>query len=510
MRVVTAEEMRALDRRAITEGGIPGVVLMENAGRSVFEFLYERFQPLRDRRFLILCGTGNNGGDGFVTARYLRLHGAQVLVSLVGDPDKIRADARVHFDLMRNLGIEPQPPVFGNAVKVDALLGTGIQGPPREEFAQIIRAMNADRQPTVAVDIPSGVDSDTGATPGEAVRATATVTFAYPKLGMFLAPGANCVGELIVRNIGFDWRILQWDATYFWIRPEDLRSLLPPRPPDAHKGDFGHLLIVGGSRGMSGAVAMAAKAALRMGVGLVTIAVPESAQPLVAAKLDEAMTLAVAERDGALCTASLAPIAEMAQRCDALCIGPGATQAPEAQELLRTLARYIPKPMVIDADGLNALAASPDALLDHAAPTVLTPHPGECARLLGTDTAAVQSDRIGAVRRAAERWGAVVALKGARTLICEGPGSQERRPHVAINTTGNPGMATGGSGDSLTGIIGALIAQGLAVFDAARLGVYLHGRAGDLAAAEKGEASLIAGDITDALPRAIRELEGEE
>lgn len=507
--------MRTLDRRAIDEVGVPGVVLMENAGRAVFQYLVDRFGPMRGRRFHVLCGTGNNGGDGFVVARYLCLAGAQAHVTVVGDREKIRGDARVHFDLMTRIGIEPEPLGAAGCIKVDALLGTGIEGAPREEYAEAIRWINSDSQPTISVDIPSGVSSDTGRTPGEAVRATATVTFGYPKLGMFLAPGADLVGELMVSDIGFPWHVLNLRSPYNWLRPEEMKPL-PARPRTAHKGMFGHVLVVGGSVGMSGAATMTARAALRTGGGLVTVATPASAQPLVAAKLDEAMTLPLPEKNGALCEASFDPVREMAERCDVVCLGPGATREPEAQRVIARLLHELDRPVVLDADGLNALAAFPDSVRGRTAPTVLTPHPGECARLLGLDTEAVQADRIGAVREAAARYRSVVVLKGARSLIADGrcpPNQKAMDPaqiSICINTTGNPGMATGGSGDSLTGIIGALIGQQLDAGDAAGLGVYLHGRAGDLAAEAQGETALIAGDIIEMLPQAIQELEARE
>lgn len=515
VKVVTAEMMRALDRRAIDEVGIPGVVLMENAGRAVFQYLLNRFGPVRDKHFHVLCGTGNNGGDGFVVARYLCLAGAQVHVAVIGEQEKIRGDARVHFDLMRRIDLEPEPLGTCGGIKVDALLGTGIEGAPRGDYAEAIRWINSDPQPTVSVDIPSGVSSDTGRTPGEAVRATATVTFGYPKLGMFLAPGVDLVGELIVSDIGFPWHVLNLRSPYHWLRPEELKPL-PARPRAAHKGMFGHVLVVGGSVGMSGAVTMTARAALRAGAGLVTVATPASAQPLVATKLDEAMTLPLPEKNGALCEASFDPVREMAERCDVVCLGPGATREPEAQKVITRLLRELNCPLVLDADGLNALAAFPNSVRERAAPIVLTPHPGECARLLELDTEAVQADRIEAVRETAVRYRSVVVLKGACSLVADGrcpPNQTTIDPaqiSISINTTGNPGMATGGSGDSLTGIIGALIGQQMDVYEAACLGVYLHGHAGDLAAKTRGETALIAGDIIEMLPRAIRELEARE
>ena len=507
VRIVTADMVRALDRRATEEAGIPGAVLMENAGRAVFEQIRERFTPLRDQLFSVYCGLGNNGGDGFVVARYLSLAGARVRVQVVGDTSRIEGDAATHFRLMQEIGVRPGVGETGPGVKVDALLGTGASGAPRGEFAYTIRRLNADSFPIVSVDIPSGVDATTGRTPGEAVRATVTVTFSYPKLGMFLAPGADCVGELVVSDIGFPWEILKPEHDFTWIRADELRGLLRKRPAEAHKGLFGHVLVLGGSRGMSGAPTMTATAAMRAGAGLVTVAAPESAQPIIAAKLSEAMTIALPDEGGSLAECGFAAFSEAAERADVLCIGPGATQIPTAQQLMIQALREIDKPTVVDADGLNALAGQAESVQQRQSALILTPHPGECARLLGRDTESVQEDRVAAVRETAGRYGAVCVLKGRRTLVADGRSTKDPIP-VAINTSGNPGMATGGSGDSLTGIIAALLGQRLDALDAACLGVYLHGRAGDLACNRLGEAGLIAGDIIDSIPDAIRELEG--
>jgi hydroxyethylthiazole kinase-like uncharacterized protein yjeF len=496
--------IRELDRRAIHEAGFPGAVLMEKAGRAVVDNVTGRFGPVGDRRFWVACGTGNNGGDGFVVARLLKLAGADVHVTVVGDPERIKGDARIHFEAMLGIGVAASADTPRSIdVKIDALLGTGIQGAPREEIASLIDALNASPGATIAVDIPSGVDSDTGRTPGAAVRADLTVTFGYPKLGLFLAPGADLAGDLVVSSIGFPWDLLECATPYRWIRARDLRSLLPARPREAHKGLFGHLLVIGGSRGMSGAPTLAARAALRSGVGLVTVAAPASAQQIIASKIDEAMTVALPETEGALARTAVEKALELAGRMDAVCLGPGMTRQPEAAAAIRELLCRIGKPVVLDADGLNALADQPDSLAGRSAPTILTPHTGECARLLQTETYAIQADRIGSVRNAAKRYGSIVVLKGARTLVCDG-----RSPDlpVSINTTGNPGMATGGSGDTLTGIIGAFAARGMDPFDAACLGVYLHGSAGDIAAAAIGPEGFTAGDVGESIPAAIERL----
>jgi hydroxyethylthiazole kinase-like uncharacterized protein yjeF len=497
MRIVTSNQMRELDKRAMTEGGIPGVVLMENAGRSVFSVLQERYSPLHTHSFHISCGVGNNGGDGFVAARYLILAGASVSLSITGDLKRISGDALVHLNILKgmnaNIGASPHP----DAIQVDALLGTGLQGAPREDISEMIRAINSSAQPVVSIDIPSGVNSDTGAVPGEAVNADVTVTFAYPKVGMLLHPGTERVGELIVRDIGFDWGRLEWECTMEWSRVEDVASLLPRRFANSHKGSYGHVLVLGGSREMSGAVCMTALAALRTGAGLVTIGTAESALPLVASRSMEIMTIGLPDKNGALCEASFDALERVLERFDVLCIGPGGTRNPEAQAFFARVLREVKKPTVLDADGLMAIKED----WGGTHPLVITPHPGESAKMLNLPVAEIEKDRVNAVRMLANRYQAVAVLKGSRTLVSDGR-------LVSVNTTGNPGMATAGSGDALTGVIGALLAQGCNPWDAVRLGVALHGYAGDISARGRG-AGLITGDLINSIPDAISSMLGE-
>lgn len=509
MKVVTSAIMQELDRRAIHEFGVPGVVLMENAGRVVVEELHAHLGDLRGRSVAVFCGTGNNGGDGFVAARYLKLAGARVQVHLAGEEDRIRGDASHHFAVMRALGITPSEELPSAEIAVDALLGTGARGEPRGAVARAIEHINQSARWVAAVDVPSGVDADTGKAPGAAVRANITVTFGYPKLGLLLAPGTWLAGKVRVRDIGFDWALLETPTPYSWIDADAVRAAFPKRMPDAHKGMFGHVLIVGGSAGMGGAPTLAARAALACGAGLVTIAAPASAQRLIAPRVDEVITRPVPEEDGSFCGESFMPVMEAAEAADAVCIGPGGTRLPSAQAFFRRLLVEMRKPIVADADALNALAEEPGILKDREAPAVLTPHPGECGRLLGMETGEVQRDRLGAVQEAAKRFHAVVALKGARTLVADGRKLAEELP-VAVNTTGNPGMAKGGSGDVLTGMIGALLARGVDAFLAACAGVYVHGLAGDLAAASTGEHSMAAGDIIRSTSAAIARLEEME
>jgi NAD(P)H-hydrate epimerase len=415
---------------------------------------------------------------------------------------------------------------------VDALLGTGSKGAPRGRVAEAIRAMNASGKPIVAVDLPSGLDADTGAVAGEIVHARDTVTFIAPKVGMFLYPGAESVGRLHVTPIGFPWETLNQPGEMRYLYrpggdprmgvapkrelPEIARGPVHPRPAETNKGDHGHVGVVAGSRGMVGAPAMLARAAQRVGCGLVSVLSPESAQPIIATKLDEQMTIPLAEIDGAACPASAEAILEFAKRATVFCMGPGMTTHPGTVELIQSLIRDVALPLILDADGLNALTKAPECV-EHRkemtdAPLVITPHPGEAARLLGTSIPEVQSNRLSAVRELARRYNAIAILKGSRTLVTgpEGP--------IWINGTGNPGMATGGMGDALTGVLGGLFAQWaaarrhgaagseIAPEELAALGVYIHGLAGDLAA-DGFFAGLTAGDLIEHLPKAVHIME---
>lgn len=563
MKVVTAEQIRALDKRAIEEAGIPGVVLMENAGRAVVTVMEREYGPLQGKRVAVFCGSGNNGGDGFVIARHLFLAGALPWICMAGNPETLKADAAVHYSLLLRLAQQRSLPWYSvddvrwrrelaeaTDLVVDALLGTGIQDAPRESYAGAIESINRSGQPVIAVDVPSGVNSDTGATPGAAIRATHTVTFAYPKLGLYLFPGAECVGALHVSDIGFDWEpwsgemdryvlpkpftaknkagsagvgTLSVDSPRRTLLEEvDWSRLLRRRPLNANKGDFGHVAVIGGSQGMAGAPSLVARGAQRAGAGLVTVLAPACVQPAIGAKLDEQMTLALPDVEGAASEAAYETIAEFAEKATVLCIGPGMTTHPETVALIQRVLAELNKPIILDADGLNALAKKPDIIdrrpADPRSPLVLTPHPGEAARLLGTSIAEVESDRVGAALRLARQFRAIVVLKGRFSLIADPEGA------VFINTSGNPGMATGGSGDTLTGIVGAVVAQALAPGKSARdeadwkiktvaplssvtLAVSIHGTAGDLAAAAQGEVGLVAGDMIAHLPAAIRLLE---
>ena len=512
--VLTAEAMRRVDARATAELGIAGPILMENAGRGAADALLaalpERGLRPRGLKVSIACGGGGNGGDGFVVARRLKRAGARPDVLLVVPPDRLRGDAAVKFAEMRRAGIAARvvedaatvTAALGRAdVIVDALLGTGARGAPMPLVAALIEAMNASERPVVALDVPSGLPADGGRVEGPVVRAWLTPTFAAPKLCLVVGDGADLAGRVVVVPIGVPEAEVARDAQTFLLEASDVAPLFPRRPRDVHKGTYGHLLVLAGSVGKTGAAALCARAALRSGVGLVTVGTAASAQPTVAALSLETMTEPLPETPArSLAMKAREPIVALAEARAAVAIGPGLGLDDETRALARVLVSTLPRPIVVDADALTALSDHLDVLRGAHAARVLTPHPGEMARLVGGAVADVQADRVGAARAFATTHGVHLVLKGARTLIAAPDG------RVVINPTGNAGMASGGTGDVLTGILGALLARGIDAAQAAPAGVYLHGLAGDIAAERVGEEALIAGDIIDALGEAFRRL----
>ena len=508
--LVTAQEMRQLDRAAIEEVGIPGVVLMENAALQVVHAAEQRFGEWKDKRVLVLCGGGNNGGDGMVVARHLAQRGAQVVAALLAEPEKVSGDARTNLVIAHNLGLvcpvaslEDLQNLWLSAdwyLVIDALLGIGVKGEVRGLVAEAIRFLERCPVPVVAVDVPSGIDADTGEVCGCAIRASLTVTFGAMKIGLALYPGAEYAGEVVVGDIGIPDSLLERaNIPRRLITGEEVRGWLAPRSPNSHKGSFGHVLVVGGSVGLSGAPLMAAESALRVGAGLCSVAVPQAVYTAAAGALREAMVhpLPSAE-EGCLSAKSAAALIPLLKRATVAAIGPGWSTLASAHEALRELLKMVEVPCVIDADALNCIALEPTILPSTHPPLVFTPHPGEMARLMSIDTASVQANRLETALTAAQRFGAVVVLKGARSVVATPEG------RVWVNPTGNPGMATGGSGDALTGAIAGFMAQGLDAERSAVLGVYVHGLAGDIAAEKLGEAGLIAGDIIRCVPEAIR------
>ena len=509
--VLSAEEMRRLDRRAIDTLGIPGAALMENAGRGAVPHII-RLLPRggRGARVVVVCGKGGNGGDGFVVARHLKQRGARVAVWLAARPEEITGDAAGKLAALRRAGLRPVviaderalAESLGDAdVVVDALLGTGTQGAPRGTTAAAITAINASQRSVVALDIPSGLPADGGPPPGPAVHADVTTTFAAFKRGLVTGPGLDWAGRVVVVDIGIPDAEVRRGITTFLLEASDVATHVPRRPHHAHKGTYGRLLIVAGSVGKTGAAALAARAAMRSGAGLVTVATAASQQPIVATLVLEAMTEPVPETAArSIALKAREALDELAEARDAAVVGPGLGLDAETQTLARELAHDLRRPLVLDADALTALAGHLDTLRGAPAPRCLTPHPGELARMLGRSVADVERDRIEMARTFATTYGVHLVLKGAGTVIADPDG------HVSINPTGNPGMASGGTGDVLTGILGALFARGLEPRAAAQTGVYLHGLAGDLAAARVGEEALIASDVITALADAFASL----
>ncbi len=518
MYLVTGQQMREIDRLTIERYGTPGRVLMERAGAGATAHLLAAFpQLLSDKKnatVLVLAGKGNNGGDGFVMARLLKKHGLACEVVLAAKRAAVRGDARHNMlAFARGRGritevtqLEQltlvQDKLSSCCVVVDALLGTGLNAPVRGMAAELIKLVNASGRPVVAVDIPSGLDADNGQPLEAAVRAQLTVTFGYPKLGLSLYPGLKYVGRLVVVDIGVAPEALAAvEPTLGLLSPETVGLFVQPRQPESHKGRFGHLVVLAGARGKSGAALLAASASLRIGTGLVTLAGPESLIPVFSSVLLEAMTLGLPERaDGSLRMASRAPYTAALQDRTAIAFGPGIGVSADTLKLTRWLLKNTEMPLLIDADGLNCVAAQPDMLGEASQPVVLTPHPGEMARLTGTSTAEVQVDRLDVARSFASHSGCYVVLKGARTVIAAPDG------WAWINPTGNPGMASGGMGDVLAGIIGGLLAQGYRPAEACQLGVFVHGSAGDLAAQELGPVGILARDVIDRLPRSLQSL----
>lgn len=518
MRVLTAAQMREADRVTIEEVGIPSLVLMENAGRQVAAAIEALFPNLSMRRVAVLAGRGNNGGDGFVIARTLIERVVEVPVFVIGPLAEVRGDARHNLEVLGRLGVSVVEIADEQAWElhfseistcdliVDAIVGTGLRQPLDGMYPTIVGDLNGSGIPVVAVDVPSGLMADTHEVQGEAIRAMATVTLASPKVCHILPPAQRVCGELVIADIGIPEAIIEGlEGPYVEVITKGvMRAVLEPRDAEAHKGEFGRVLIVAGSMGKSGAAHLTAMAALRSGAGLVTIATPRSVQPILAAMAPEYMTIGLPE-DAAGQVTPDAIEQVLAAPADVIAMGPGLGTGDGVRAFVHGVVDRAGVPIVLDADALNAFAG------DHAHrlaardghDVIITPHPGEMARLLGVSTDQVQADRIKAARTFAEQHQLHVVLKGHRTLVAAPEGS------VAINMTGNPGMATGGTGDVLTGVIAGWFGQLLDAEGASRLGVYLHGHAGDLAMADLGEVALTASDLLTYLGDAVLELAAE-
>jgi hydroxyethylthiazole kinase-like uncharacterized protein yjeF len=511
VKLVTSEQMRSIDARTIREFGVPGLVLMENAGGAVVSAMERFFGTLGGRRFAVVCGRGNNGGDGLVVARLLHARGLPVFCVLLAEAASLRGDAAANLERARAAGLEvtaaPGSAEFAPLkwrlsncdVVVDAILGTGLTREVSGLTREVIEFLGGLDIPVVSVDIPSGLSADTGRVQGVACRAALTVSFGCPKLGQVIYPGAGLVGRLEVADIAIPPAAVEAEnVPGHWLEAEAARSLVRERPPNGHKGTFGHLLVVAGSVGKTGAAAMCAQAAARSGAGMVTLAVPEALNPILEVKLTEVMT----EPLPADPEAALACLGQLGERRQAAALGPGLGTGGQAVALVRRLVRECPLPMVIDADGLNCLVGDLGALAEAAAARILTPHPGEMARLAGSSAAQVQADRVGAACRFGAEHRAVVVLKGARTLVAAPDG------RFWVNASGTIAMATGGMGDVLTGLVGGLLAQGYGPLESALLATYWHGLAGEVAASRLAEVGVLASDVIDSLPAAWRRLAG--
>ncbi|HET9000735.1 MAG TPA: NAD(P)H-hydrate dehydratase [bacterium] len=509
MKLPTPAEMAALERHTQEVHGIETSALMEQAGRRTAEVARRLLRASGGRRCVVLAGKGNNGGDGLVAARHLSGdHPIHVL--LVASAEELPPDLGGHLHALRDRQVRIEEaqalPASGleRAIRdadliIDAIFGTGFHGPARGFAVRVIEAANASGVPILAVDVPSGVDAVVGRADPPCIRATATVAMALPKIGTVQYPAAAQVGRLFVADIGIPESVIREApiptalATAAW-----MDRTVPHRPADSHKGRYGRVAILGGARGYAGAPVLAARGAIRAGAGLVTIGLPASLAAIPPASLPEAMTRPLPESAaGALCEAGAEAAREFAGSADVLAVGPGLTTHPETVGLIRGLLPRVTGPVVLDADGLNAFAGEAQRLREVPGPLVITPHPGEMARLLGREVGEVQEDRLATARAAASLVHGVALLKGARTVVA-GPDG-----YAMVIPTGNPGMATGGMGDVLTGAVAALIGAGLAPFEAAVCAAYLHGLAGDLAADSRGEWGLLASEVADHLPRAL-------
>jgi hydroxyethylthiazole kinase-like uncharacterized protein yjeF len=514
MRVLNTEQMREADRRTVEDIGIPSVVLMENAGRQAVAAMEAAFDDLATSSVGVLCGRGNNGGDGFVIARTLVQRGVEPLIFLLGSVAEVRGDARTNLELLGRIGLTVVE--ITNAQEwelhfseisecdliVDAIVGTGFRGQLSGLLETVVADVNGLGVPVVSIDLPTGVSADSQIVEGEAVEASMTVTLAAPKIPLVFPPADSYAGDLVIADIGIPYPVIdELEGPYLeLLTRERMREVVPVRPPDSHKGDFGRVLIVAGSLGRTGAAHLAAVGALRSGAGLVTVATPRSCLPIVASMAPEYMTEPLEETPAG--TVDFSAVDRLLDiKADVIAVGPGLGQSPGTTAFVQALVERAGVPIVLDADALNAFVGDPERLVARdGVDVIITPHPGEMARLLNLSIEAVQHDRLQYARDFAASHRLHVVLKGYRTVIA-GPDGR-----TFVNLTGNAGMATGGTGDVLTGMIAAWFAQLLDAEAACKLAVYLHGTAGDLAEADEGEVALTAGDLASRLGDAVLEL----
>lgn len=512
MKVALNEEMRMIDKTAIEKYGIPGIVLMENAGISVVNEIINDFSL--NSKFTIVCGRGNNGGDGFVVARHLHNKGYKIKVFILGKKDGIRGDALINYNIIKNLGIDITEIVYDDDliklkenlidyhIVVDALFGTGLNKEVCGIPERVINIMNKYSRHIISVDIPSGIGGNDGNVFKVAVRADKTVTFGLPKCGNLIYPGAEYNGELVIRDIGIpNDAIKNMELKHNLIDLDLIKDNLPSRKKDTHKGSYGRANVIAGSAGMTGAAILTCKSALRTGLGLLRLYIGESLNHIVKAGAPEAITVPLQEmRKGVIGINHIERIIENTKETDVLAIGPGCGNTAELSEITKHVLADVEVPIVLDADGLNVLSKNIEWLRDKKSKIVITPHLGEMSRLTGIPIEEIKNNLIRVTKEFSEKWEVIVVLKGASTIVSSPEGE------TFINTNGNPGMATAGSGDVLTGIITGLIGLGLNPLNAAVTAVFLHGLTGDKVAFEKGEYGLLAGDLVETLPYTIKDI----
>ncbi len=504
MKVATVAQMRALDRRAVEEFGIPPEILMENAGDAAYSVIAGEF-GVQGKRFILFCGTGNNGGDGFVVSRKLHSAGGHVVVFLLGRREDLRGPAKANFDILSRAPVEvysadspetTEGAIYRSDAIVDAIFGTGLTRKVEGAYSHVIRSINDSGKKVFSLDIPSGVNGDSGEVMGMGVRADCTIAYGLPKVGNLLYPGNDLCGKLYVSHISFPPSLYNTDSIAVDIS-DPLE--LPRRDKNTHKGSYGKALFVAGSSKYLGAPYFSALSFLKAGGGLSYLAAPKSVTPFLANKASEVVMIPQQEtKSGGIALHNRDELLDLSRNMSMVVIGPGLSLDDETQELVRELARNIARPLLIDGDGITAVASDLDAIRTRNAETVLTPHISEMARVSGIQMAEIQSNKIDTLRRAAKNLNAAIVLKGAHSLVGYPDGK------VSINTSGNPGMATAGSGDVLTGTIAAMHGLGLSVSDAVRTGVFVHGLSGDLAARDRGEDGITAQDILDYLPYALK------
>jgi ADP-dependent NAD(P)H-hydrate dehydratase / NAD(P)H-hydrate epimerase len=514
MNVVTPKQMNEIDKMAITQMEIPGIVLMENAALRVVEEIIRDFKPIKNKYIIAFAGKGNNGGDAFAVARHLYNMGAKLKIYIAAEEKSITGDAEVNLKIIENMGLDiveilefskmdliAQELAKADLI-IDGIFGTGLKGEVTGVANSIINTVNASGKPILSIDIPSGVCGVTGKILGTCIKAYKTVTFALPKLGLILQPGSEFAGGLVIADIGIPAKVIDnMDSCIRMTETCEVTKLIPKRIADSNKGDYGRVFIISGSVGMTGAGILSGSAALRTGAGLVYLGVPSLLSSIYDAALFEAVTLPLEDEGrGVLSKKCIGQINDKLGRMSVVAIGPGMSAAEDIHEILEAVIYNSKVPVVMDADALNVLARDISLLGKLKADAVLTPHPGEMSRLTGMSIEDIQNNRINVAREFAQKWKVNVVLKGSRTIMAFADGD------IFINSTGNPGMATAGAGDVLTGIIAGLIGQGLAVKDAVVAGVYIHGATGDRVAAKKGEHGLVAGDIVEELPYVVKQL----